>query len=415
MKNYFPSLSLLSLCLFLSQYFLSGSAFAAINPSIGPSISLTDRQTATAGNVETAPLSERLEVIRNQIIRVETGLLNSTGTQEHAREQLKKIRLLLSLQGKEKELASKRLHELTVFLYELEGRRDFLNKRINAQSEKMRKNLKNINKILSYTPKSLTLPKEEILNFPIRRTLSKLIKNSLKEVETLKVDLQDADDLETHINDEKQHIVYLLQDIKEQESLLGLHRQLQLDLIRKKHNERLSHLKSYRRLKNAENQVEKLIYDFNARKELEEIQLTEQIASKAMRDNIFPNQKGKLSLPLQGKILASFGRNFDPETNLHIFKKGLDIKPEKALDEVKTIFTGKVIYAGVLPNYGHITIVDHGSKYYSLYAHLGDTLKKEGDAVKTGDTIGLSDNAGGPVYFEIRSKNIALNPTPWIK
>ena len=61
-----------------------------------------------------------------------------------------------------------------------------------------------------------------------------------------------------------------------------------------------------------------------------------------------------------------------------------------------------------------MTIVDHGEHFYSLCAHLGDLKGKAGDPVAAGDVLGTSDQAGNPVYFEIRARNDAVNPLQWV-
>ncbi|MBI3062676.1 MAG: peptidoglycan DD-metalloendopeptidase family protein, partial [Deltaproteobacteria bacterium] len=69
--------------------------------------------------------------------------------------------------------------------------------------------------------------------------------------------------------------------------------------------------------------------------------------------------------------------------------------------------------------YGKMMIVDHGQRYYSVYAHLSDLLKKPGEAVQRGEAIGLvgdSDSlAGARLYFEIRKDGKPVDPLPWFK
>jgi septal ring factor EnvC (AmiA/AmiB activator) len=61
-----------------------------------------------------------------------------------------------------------------------------------------------------------------------------------------------------------------------------------------------------------------------------------------------------------------------------------------------------------------VTIIDHGDHFYSLVAHLGDLRRKVGESVQAGDVIGLTDAQGTPVYFEIRARNVAVNPLQWV-
>jgi murein hydrolase activator len=205
----------------------------------------------------------------------------------------------------------------------------------------------------------------------------------------------------------------LFQDLQEQEGILELNKQLQVDLLKKRHAERLSQLESYRKLKSAENQVEKLITQFNARVELQRSMEAEKVASKAMMQGAFAKLKGKLPLPARGRVISFFGKAYDSASKLNIFKKGIDIASGRN-QPVHAISAGRVAYSGDLPGYGRVTIIDHGEHFYSLCAHLGELNLKVGSAVAAGDPIGTTDDAGTPVYFEIRARNIAVNPLQWV-
>ena len=142
------------------------------------------------------------------------------------------------------------------------------------------------------------------------------------------------------------------------------------------------------------------------------------MVSKLMEQGEFAQFKGRLQLPLAaGRVVSSFGRAFDPKSRLFIFKKGIDIVPPdggRGATPVHAIFAGKVAYSGELPEYGQVAIIDHGNHFYSLCAHLGRLSRKAGDAVAAGDAIGLTDGSGTPVYFEIRARNVAVNPLQWV-
>ena len=102
-----------------------------------------------------------------------------------------------------------------------------------------------------------------------------------------------------------------------------------------------------------------------------------------------------------------------PGPGLFVFKKGIDITSGKQAP-VRAISAGKVVYSGKLPDYGQVVIIDHGEHYYSLCAHLGTIDKKTSEAVVEGDLVGSTDELGTPLYFEIRARNVAVNPLQWI-
>jgi septal ring factor EnvC (AmiA/AmiB activator) len=307
------------------------------------------------------------------------------------------------------------MQELEGTVHELEERRETLNDKIDRQKKSIQKFLIAIE---SSTRESMPSGRSfnietEANEAPRRKVLANLTTRSLAELEILKADLSDADRLEARIQDEKAQLASLFQDLNERESVLELNRQLQVDLLKRNHAERLAQLESYNRLKASQAKVESLISQFNARKELEMAEESERAANREVNRGAFAKLKGQLGLPvIGGKVLSAFGRAFDPRSKLYIFKKGIDIQASKG-QPVQAIFPGKIAYSGELPEYGKVTIVDHGNHFYSLCAHLGSLSKKEGDTVAAGDAIGLTDNTG-VVYFEIRSRNVPVNPLQWV-
>ena len=129
----------------------------------------------------------------------------------------------------------------------------------------------------------------------------------------------------------------------------------------------------------------------------------------------FVGQKGRLPPPAVGKILRRFGPYQDNFGN-QLHNEGLDLAvPAKT--EVKAIHAGRVIFAGLMPGYGQMVIVDHGDQYYSLASGLAALKKKKGDQVQAGEEIGLSggDEGGGHpgLHLEIRHGSTALDPLLW--
>jgi septal ring factor EnvC (AmiA/AmiB activator) len=361
---------------------------------------------------------EQLSIIRGKVADLEQSLLSASDSQKNIRSQLGKIQKLLQLQKMERELGQKRISELEHTVSELEARKTQLNEKMIRQQIEIRKFLMAIeasNRSDTYEGvQSFHLPENEKLEAPRRKLLANLVDRGLKEIETLRVDLADANELEVKIQEEKHQLAYLFQDLKEQESVLELNRQLQADFLKRKQNERVHQLENYRKLKTAEAQVERLIGDFNARKELEHAAETEKLVSKAMMQGVFSKQKGKLPAPiLGGKVVSTFGRSFDPRSGLYIFKKGIDIESGKR-EPVHAVSAGRIAYSGELPNYGRVVIIDHGEHFYSLCAHLGEIAKKTNEPVASGDFIGSTDDLGTPLYFEIRARNVAVNPLQWL-
>ncbi|MDR3607377.1 MAG: peptidoglycan DD-metalloendopeptidase family protein [Oligoflexia bacterium] len=369
-----------------------------------------------------AQYTEELESIRSRAATLEDTLILNGNSQAQAKANLKKLRALIKLRQQERDLGQRRLVDLQSTVVELESRREALNKTLDARKSSVRRLLMAIQDSLhaengtndAESGGLSSVIETEKFEAPRRKLMANLISHGLKEVETLHADLDDSDQLEGKIQEEKQHLAYLIQDLDEKQSVLELNKQIQADLLRKSRDERLAQLENYRSLKASQAQVEQLIQDFNAHRELERTAEAERKFSRSSLLGAFARLKGKLRLPVeQGRVLTSFGRAFDPKSKLFIFKKGVDIAAAHK-DLVRAIFDGKIAYSGELPEYGQVAIIDHGNHFYSLCAHLGQLTRKAGELVSAGDPIGQTDDSGTPVYFEIRDRNVAVNPLQWV-
>ncbi len=368
--------------------------------------------------LQLAEKSTALQEVRQRISKAEKDLLATQTAQKSAQSQLIQIKKLIQLLHEEKAQGEKRMSALEKAVGALEERKTFLQERMAIQGRSLRQFLIAVDTSSrsenAYGVQGMHLPEQEKWEAPRRKLLTNLVTFGVREIEVLKVDLADAAQLEEKIQLEKQELAYLFHDLKEQESILELNRQLQLDLIQKKKSEHWAHLKSYRRLKDSEVRVESVVGSLNAREELGRVVEREKKWDRTFGLDKFAHLKGRLTFPVEGgKVLSSFGRAFDSQTGLYLFKKGVDISVEKSQD-VRSISSGIIAFAGELPNYGQVVIIDHGDHYYSLLGRLGSFSKKVQDRVAAGEFIGKSDNSGNPIYFEIRSRNVAVNPLQWL-
>jgi septal ring factor EnvC (AmiA/AmiB activator) len=360
---------------------------------------------------EVAELAGRLESIHHQEVALEQRLIEGARDQKLAQTNLKYLRALIKLRREERELGKKRIGELEKTVQELEARKADLAAKINERKKYIHQFLMAIQRD-SLHPN----PEREKTEALRLKVLANLVGRGLKEMEMVKIDLADAYKLEERIDEERSQLNSLMQDLDEQEGVLRLNQQIQAEMLRKNQGERLAQLENYRKLKNAEGRVQTLINEFNSRKELQRTVEAEQSLGRANGRGAFAELKGRLGLPLAGgKILSAFGKAFDPKSRLYVFKKGIEIaSTEGKTQPVQAIYNGKIAFSGELPNYGRVAIVDHGDHFYSLCAHLGSLEKKAGDVVAAGETLGLTDDLGTPVYFEIRARNVAVNPLQWV-
>jgi septal ring factor EnvC (AmiA/AmiB activator) len=129
----------------------------------------------------------------------------------------------------------------------------------------------------------------------------------------------------------------------------------------------------------------------------------------------FEASKGKLPFPFNGKIIKD--KSQVGTKTLHI-RKGIYIGGPLG-SEIKAVFPGRVDFSGQLKGYGQVIVVNHGSRFFTISAHLLQRNKQEGDMVEEGDVIGLLGQSGsllGPrLYFEVREGGKNLDPIKWLK
>jgi septal ring factor EnvC (AmiA/AmiB activator) len=130
-------------------------------------------------------------------------------------------------------------------------------------------------------------------------------------------------------------------------------------------------------------------------------------------DGVFATLRGKLRLPAKGVLTNRFGAA-RPDSG--ISWKGIFIRAGEG-SEVRSIASGRVVFADWMRGFGNLLIIDHGAGYMSLYGNNQAILKKIGDEVKTGDSVAAIGNSGGNpesgLYFELRHKSKPLDPLAW--
>jgi len=123
----------------------------------------------------------------------------------------------------------------------------------------------------------------------------------------------------------------------------------------------------------------------------------------------FAALKGRLPLPVAGRVVGNFGRRDE----FGLICTGVDIAAPGGA-QVRAVSSGTVAYAGMLKGYGKLVIIDHGDGWYSLYGRAGHLSAAAGDHVKGGQILGtLADGAQG-LYFEIRHHRKPQNPIGWL-
>ena len=186
--------------------------------------------------------------------------------------------------------------------------------------------------------------------------------------------------------------------------------------IEKTKKEKSVYLKKIKRKKNQSVKVRKeLLASSNNLNSLIDKLLIKLVSGEGLD---ISDKKGRLKLPLKGRILNKFGRKRVKEYESYIVYNGINIRVRRGTP-VQAVFDGKVLYTGELEGYGNLVIVGHGKEYHSLYGHLDSIKVAANKVVKTGEVIALSGDSGSlegeTLYFELRKNGKPIEPVRWFR
>jgi len=87
--------------------------------------------------------------------------------------------------------------------------------------------------------------------------------------------------------------------------------------------------------------------------------------------------------PLRGKIISSFGQNYN-----NLVSKGINIQPLSSSKDIVATRSGKVIfYSDNFGMYGKTFIIDHQDGFFSVYARNALVFVKVGDFIQRGSIV----------------------------
>ncbi len=126
----------------------------------------------------------------------------------------------------------------------------------------------------------------------------------------------------------------------------------------------------------------------------------------------FETLKGKLLRPVPGVVLPY------PKTKGH----GAVLVGAEPGWSARAPASGKVVFAGPVPGFGNVVIIDHGEGYSSVVGYLSRLTVTVGQRVRAGRPLGRVANPGGLstrkrrfCYYELRRSGVPLDPFDWLR
>ncbi len=357
-------------------------------------------------SVQAGPLSQQLETVQTKMQALQDEMLEGAKDKVKTEAQIKRIKLLKDLQKQERALTEARIQEMEHEIEKLRLKRGEVELRRDSARMKLQSELAELlGSSLELKQTLLLKPDSDHALLSKRMVMSQWVQLRLKDFEGIRTDYEDALSIELKIQEEKTHLEELRESLNEQEALLAFHQKVREDMNSSRISERAKQLEEYHRLRNSQADIEKLLKAFHTRQS--ESRTSDQKAILRLSPSATWNW------PLQGKILSTFGVSKDAESGLQVFHKGIEISAAKSSPVMATL-GGTVQFLGRLPVRGNVMILSHAGEFYSLYGQVSEFKKQMGESVAANETIALSDDGGLPLYFEIRSRNLALDPLKWL-
>jgi len=335
------------------------------------------------------PATTKLLALRHAIAKVEDevarAIAESVGAQSQAQETVRKLTQLAKLQRQELAVAALRSQELERAVQALDSRKSDLDLRIDERKSRLRSLLKRAARMRVAEDRP-----------EIRHVMNRLAQQELRELEAFRIDKADAERLALVIAEERQLLANLAAESKERSGLLELNRQVQLDLAKRRIPRSREKWAGLQRLRQTEREVERLLTA---------------VQSRDVLSAEYAQWRGRLLAPVLGGVRSAFGLRFDPASGVERFRRGVELDPGDG--PVRAPASGRVAYSGAIDGMGEVVVIDHGRHFLTLTGQLSARSRKVGDSVKAGEVIGSAVAHGKPVYFEVRARNVALDPLQW--
>ena len=315
-----------------------------------------------------------------------------------------------------------RINEINLSLRDLEGQKSEVLKRMDALGKSRQQTsieLEREQRVLGEQMRAAYISGNEeyiklLLNLQDPATVSRILsyyryisRDRVETITQINTYLEEMARYEADFLERRQELESVIEKQKQRWQSLDLAYREQMAAVKRLRNQVSEESEEIRRLQTDEQALLKLL------KELQSV-LEELLEDERSKDS-FRDHRGKLSLPVNARISASFGsrRNIGNLRWQGIMLRG------KSGSEISAVYSGRVVYADWMRGFGLLLILDHGDGYMSLYGHNESVLVEEGDWVESGQsvaTMGMSGGGAQPgLYFEIRHKGKPQDPMRWCR
>ncbi|HEY5543713.1 MAG TPA: peptidoglycan DD-metalloendopeptidase family protein [Candidatus Binatia bacterium] len=366
--------------------------------------------------VGAAAVDRDLEGIKKKIEKEKKGLSRLEDRESSVLDSLEKIQTELDKRTREIKLANSKLSVIARDLAAKQAEAERIADSIAARLELLRQRAAALYRWQRTGTPLVVLNGNVSLSRLMQR--QRYLQAALSFDRELLAKLEDENRRQAELRDE---LAEKREELAEQKQSLGAAKQAIRKEAQKKQTlltsvrrEKQTRLRALREMQAAAQRLEKMMEEI-ARRALVK---PRQLPSGPPPGSGLAALRGRLEWPVRGRVSAPFGKFRHPEFSAEIVRKGIDIDAPEG-GEIKAVEKGRVVYAERFSGYGNMVILDHGERYYTIYGHLAEIVKKNGESVTRGEVLGRageSDSlAGAKLYFEIRKDGHSLDPLPWLR
>jgi septal ring factor EnvC (AmiA/AmiB activator) len=356
-------------------------------------------------------LKDEIEQLRSKIRKAESREFSTVSRISSLDEEITLTSRLIQSLRREEEKTRARITELKESLEKNENELEILRIRYEQRvvNSYLKGRLTDLEKVFSSTTWRQAMYRTHYLKIisDIEKRMTNQIEKLLIEISRQKLEMEAAlrENLLLKRDKEKQMNAYRNMRIK---------RERELNRIRTDKKALAGYVDEKEAgIQQLESIIKKVLED-KARFEREERIRKQQ---EALKTKSFSALKGQLPWPASGRIIAKFGRQWNPKHKTTTDNPGIDIKGQPG-SAIRTIMGGVVTTITYIRGYGTTIIIDHGGGFYTVYSHVTNIQTNVDSEVRSGDIIAYMGDSGSingaKLHFEIWGKGQKLNPEKWL-
>lgn len=362
-------------------------------------------QNAFAAGEDLDANRKELEEIRQRIGKTSRNLEEKKRAEKIANSDLQKVEKSLERMTERTAAISSRLDQLTVRIRRAESDLGQTGEQINGLSSLVKQRLVALYKggeITSAQTFFTPGPAAEVANDFIY--LQKIVEHDRELLGGYQLRLNHQNQNLQQLATLRQEQLRLKQEMEKERREMVQVAKMKEDLLLQVRKDKNSLSRQLTELQGRAKRIDGLISNFETTRNRE----------PAAPGTAFSGQKGRLSWPVNGRVRIPFGNSRHPDLGTPYQSHGIEIEVSGELP-VKSVWSGKVVFANVFKGYNNLLIIDHGDGYYTLYAQTSQLTCNVGDKISRGQVVAQTDGSAGRFYFEIRKGGTPLDPKNWLQ